>query len=991
MGNNTLKPVGEIDLSVVTKYVNYNVKALSNALPDYTYEDLILKDRNTHYIFVYDLVNNILSSTNFETVIVLGNKELDNVFKLVTTYKQINFIWLLNRVDIFSYLMQNSQKYNLQNLDVKYVNFNFYSQTELVYRQIVSNKKTLIFINDLLEHLDDPIPVIRLVKNTLKLNQYNQAVLCTSIRDPNNFDVPANKAHYREWTEIEMMQFLKSLGLNLLEVFKHKEKSSLIIRFNLDNYSSFIKQHFNTDLNKQYFLVSADHKNIFASLSSIRTCATDLQRSYNNLIQIVFIDIQNRFFNLCKKYSVLHYKLFFTNEVVDKLINLDSRGALNFDSKIFTYLTYEFVYYLNYYFDIQVIEFQDFLGLAFRVIQAKKAGLLQEEILIRVHAQGNHIYFAHIRQQLVNVQHLMLASIEKYTIENCDILTIQSEYLKNLYNSFGIDVAKGKIVKTICSDEIINLNNLAHENQNTQIKELIFISSNCTHKEFNIFLDTVQHLLETNKLKDLRTVRIYTLTKLFPISNDLKAKLNKIKNLINIGYLKISRQNLLKILTISRNSLCVFHYNKASYSCTALEEILHSQQFLLAVDDSDVEFIEKEHYNQIVCNVDVKSLSKNITSIIELNRTQRYDLYTAVFDRIKNLIKQENKNALEYIVSLLSLTSQSKSKSYEFPFASDVTVVIPVYNTKLEQVKDAIYSLNIQTVKPKEVIIVDDGSEEKYASELKVLLEKHSKFEYKLIRQENKGLAGARNTALANCTTKYLLNLDSDDCLHPESISILNAYMEKNQHVAGCCSFMKSFPEEECKIEELNKKAELFHMYLQTYVLGIIQNLVSSANTIFKVDVLREIGGWDDQDKSKWEDWSLGIKLTCRGFFIDVLPLHIYYYRVRKDSMVRTYDISDAQLRLVRNNILLPRFDSYVEYCLYQHAHHVVYVINANGGVYIKDGLLNSLSFRIYEKLYNKFKFLCNKYPLLNFFYVKISYLLRKLLVIQKFLTRITD
>jgi glycosyltransferase involved in cell wall biosynthesis len=93
-----------------------------------------------------------------------------------------------------------------------------------------------------------------------------------------------------------------------------------------------------------------------------------------------------------------------------------------------------------------------------------------------------------------------------------------------------------------------------------------------------------------------------------------------------------------------------------------------------------------------------------------------------------------------------------------------VAVVIPCFNQK-PFVLDAIDSVLRQTVVPTEIIVVDDGSSES----IEGLVSRHAGV--KLIRQENRGLAGARNRGLKEATSDRIVFLDADDRLLPDAIA----------------------------------------------------------------------------------------------------------------------------------------------------------------------------------------------------------------------------
>lgn len=105
----------------------------------------------------------------------------------------------------------------------------------------------------------------------------------------------------------------------------------------------------------------------------------------------------------------------------------------------------------------------------------------------------------------------------------------------------------------------------------------------------------------------------------------------------------------------------------------------------------------------------------------------------------------------------------------------DVSVIMPIYNTPIRYVKDAIKSIFKQTYDgPIELSIFNDGSTENYSEHLERFLDSleftdsvhlvYSK------SRKNTGIGNARDIAIRNSSGEYVMLLDSDDVLHPEAI-----------------------------------------------------------------------------------------------------------------------------------------------------------------------------------------------------------------------------
>ncbi len=96
-----------------------------------------------------------------------------------------------------------------------------------------------------------------------------------------------------------------------------------------------------------------------------------------------------------------------------------------------------------------------------------------------------------------------------------------------------------------------------------------------------------------------------------------------------------------------------------------------------------------------------------------------------------------------------------------------VSVVVPVYNVK-DYLKKCVDSILAQTERDLELLLIDDGSTDGSSG----LCEEFSKSDprVRVIHQENKGLGGARNTGIKAASGDWLLLVDSDDWIEPETL-----------------------------------------------------------------------------------------------------------------------------------------------------------------------------------------------------------------------------
>jgi glycosyltransferase involved in cell wall biosynthesis len=114
-----------------------------------------------------------------------------------------------------------------------------------------------------------------------------------------------------------------------------------------------------------------------------------------------------------------------------------------------------------------------------------------------------------------------------------------------------------------------------------------------------------------------------------------------------------------------------------------------------------------------------------------------------------------------------------------------VSVVIPCFRCA-STITRAIASIEQQTQKPAEVILVEDASGDDTLAVLQSLADAHAGWIKIIALPENQGVANARNIGWAAATQLYIAFLDADDAWHPQKIETQITYMKAHPEVALC-------------------------------------------------------------------------------------------------------------------------------------------------------------------------------------------------------------
>ena len=168
---------------------------------------------------------------------------------------------------------------------------------------------------------------------------------------------------------------------------------------------------------------------------------------------------------------------------------------------------------------------------------------------------------------------------------------------------------------------------------------------------------------------------------------------------------------------------------------------------------------------------------------------------------------------------------------------SDISVVIPLYN-KAAEIARALNSVLGQSLLPREIIVVDDGSTDGGGA----VVEGFASPLIRLIRQENRGVSVARNVGIEAAATKWVALLDGDDVWCVDFLRTVAGLIE---HYPDCGAYGTAFyienGQERVAADTPNEEGvvDFFAEAMQHYVL------IPSA-VVLRRDLVLRLGGFPE-------------------------------------------------------------------------------------------------------------------------------------------------
>lgn len=204
-----------------------------------------------------------------------------------------------------------------------------------------------------------------------------------------------------------------------------------------------------------------------------------------------------------------------------------------------------------------------------------------------------------------------------------------------------------------------------------------------------------------------------------------------------------------------------------------------------------------------------------------------------------------------------------------------VTVCIATYN-RASSLPNAIQTVQKQTYKNIELIIVDDYSADHTSSVVKSFLTSDSRISY-IKHDINKGLAAARNTAIHHAKGKYFTFVDDDDEWAPtfvEEFVKLAAHYDENW--CFCCGTRR-----EGRLGKIENKHAHFDGKLLDYCKQGYCPPVASQ--FYFLSTLKKCGGYNEHVKTG-VDHDLWLSLAFAGVNIKSLDKYLAYPNAAKDK-----------------------------------------------------------------------------------------------------------
>lgn len=213
------------------------------------------------------------------------------------------------------------------------------------------------------------------------------------------------------------------------------------------------------------------------------------------------------------------------------------------------------------------------------------------------------------------------------------------------------------------------------------------------------------------------------------------------------------------------------------------------------------------------------------------------------------------------------------------------SVVIPLYNKELS-IQNTIKSVLEQTYQDFEIIVIDDGSTDNSAKQVREI----SDSRIRLVQQRNQGVSAARNRGINESRFEWIALLDGDDLWEPN-------------HLEEVLKMMHEFPDEKVYVtsfkysdnREMYKHSRLSPIFkIKNYFREALkESLIWTSIVVIHKSCFDVIGGFNVK-LSRGEDLDLWERLAEK---FDIIKSHTITAVYRIEAENRSFQRSSYDIR----------------------------------------------------------------------------------------------
>lgn len=762
------------------------------------------------------------------------------------------------------------------------VSFDSWDDLQALFDSLDPSKKTLVICADVIEHLFDPRPLIAFIRNVMLQKAGNIAFVSTPdherVDGARLGELPTNAEHVRQWSVFGLGSLFRSAGFTVeqygLLPMNDYDKLGCAICAKLscarDEYSSFLSQA-GLPMPSARLYVTSEHKSLGRG-GGIGTYAFHSDNLiFNSAIFLLFggNGVPNEGVAAGKSRQILH--------VGDIMKVAGTQPAYVNGPRVAQELLDAVKTLIFFFPELRCIEYDDYLGHAHAIAQAKEASLLPTRLKTVCYCHGNHHYLE-VNHSKFFFDH-DLHRRERICAERADLTLIPSDFLSGIYRRAGFkpkqEVRLG-YPYLFRFDEISDLDY-------KKIRRIVFFGKRTRGKGYHLFGAALNYLAEQGELDQVEEILIAG------VGEDAftfhPAIAGKVKNHL------YPTQKLVETLHAERaETLAVLPYLGDNFPYSVHELLDAGVQTIFARAGGVPEVLAGcDTEDAVFFAPKPTALAKRLLEKLKQNGISRAGEVRSLRTRFKELQHSRNEAYRALMLDACKGATPLNLAVSELP-AYDV--VITFHDEEPRYLSDALASLASQSVMPANVVIVNDASSPERLREAEAVVAAQTDLRIKIVSPErNLGLSDARNFGCTFVESAFFIVHDVDNMLRADAAERMLTTLLSNPDVAAATCYNLMFPDHEDWLHRTETLAQ-FGWYEPTGpdLAEFETNTFGDALAMYRRSMVDAVGGWRNSGLEPLEDFELFYNLVAQGYYVAVIPAPVAMYRVREESMLRTYD-----------------------------------------------------------------------------------------------------
>lgn len=546
------------------------------------------------------------------------------------------------------------------------------------------------------------------------------------------------------------------------------------------------------------------------------------------------------------------------------------------------------------YHDLRLIDFQDYGAIGYRVSQARRAGVLGG-ISVACHAHGNHAYLERAAGDIDHLRDPAFDVMERLSIELADEAIFASEFMRDFYcQELGFRPRQ----ITMLPYPMEAMPSITHDDVNVEIDTLIFYGRATAQKGWPDFERAIQAILLSPEGTHI--------TRLILLGVESKPAWATEFPRVRVDFGRYSRGRVLELIAeCGDRCVVVMPYKGDNQPISVLEMLGLGVPFVTFNAGGVPEMIPPSLKGVSLCSPDCISLERGVRHLLTMPNALRVETFAVGCAETSVLRARARSTYLEWRSSRVEDVGGPPTASLQRRQVPQLSVVVTNFNGTRDYLEACFGALAVVKSEVFEFIVVDDASSSDRFDDLHWVLEKYLPGRFTLVRNEtNQGLPASRNTGLQKTRTEYVTFQDNDNAIDPRYFAYAVGCLRASEHLSAVTCWTSYFEDGLACSDGVDEGG--YRPIGSDVGLGMRWNCFGDASAVFRTESLRDAGGWNAQSRAMWEDWEVFMRLALRGFEIWVVPLPLLWYRVRPDSMFRTYSKFEGWMRIASSLDFIP-------------------------------------------------------------------------------------